>query len=76
MRKQHVLCRGITLNEEGSPVIGDIVVSVGGQQIVGVDDLNSAIEQFSVGDTVPLGVRRGREVITINVPLLKELGKN
>ena len=69
-------CRGISINAEGSPVIGDIVVSVGGQQVVGVDDLNAAIEQFSLGDTVPLGVRRGRDVIIINVPLLKEISKS
>ena len=53
--------------------MGDIVVSVGPQQVVGVDDLHAAVEQFSLGDTVPLGIRRDGEVVVINVPLLKEL---
>ena len=57
----------------GNIIVGDVIVSVGGQPVVRIEDLVSAVEQFSVGDQVPLGVLRGGQIININVPLLKEL---
>lgn len=67
------LYRGLSQDAMGNTRIGDIIVSVGSQPVVRVDDLQAAVEQFSVGDQVPLGVRRSNQVININVPLLQEV---
>ena len=69
------VCRGLTSGADGTVGVGDVIVSVAGQPVVGVDDVNSAMEQFNVGDTVALGIKRGADVVLVNVPLLKELGR-
>ena len=67
------LRRGLTQAADGTVSIGDIIVSVGGQPVVGVDDVHSAMEAYSVGQHVALGIKRGREVLTVMVPLLQEV---
>ncbi|KAK9801377.1 hypothetical protein WJX73_003060 [Symbiochloris irregularis] len=66
--------RGLHQDATGNIRIGDIIVSVGSQPVARVEDVVAAVEQFSIGDQVPLGVRRGSQVISVSVPLLKELG--
>lgn len=64
-------CRG-TQTGFGKVVLGDVITAVGGQRIVSVEDLVSAIEQFSIGDRVPLTIRRDGRQLDIQVPLLAE----
>ena len=49
-----------------------MIVAVGGQKVVTVEDLVSAIERFNVGDQVPLQIRRDGKVLDMQVPLLAE----
>ena len=53
-------------------MLGDVITAVGGQRIVSVEDLVSAIEHFSIGDRVPLTIRRDGRQLDIQVPLLAE----
>ncbi len=64
-------CRG-TQTGFGKVVLGDVITAVGGQRIVSVEDLVSAIEQFSIGDRVPLSIKRDGRQLDIQVPLLAE----
>lgn len=70
------MARGLNRDATGNIRIGDIIVSVGGQPVVRVEDLVSAVEHFNVGDQVPLAVRRGNQTVSVIVPLLKELPVN
>jgi S1-C subfamily serine protease len=56
----------------GRMVLGDVIMAVGGQRVACVEDLISAIERFSVGDQVPLTVRRDGRSLDVQVPLLGE----
>lgn len=74
--------RGVRQDDWGNIFLGDVIVQVGGQPVNAVEDLISMLEQFSVGDQVPLALHRyggtshvdrtfARE--TVAVPLLKEV---
>ena len=65
--------RGLGRAATGHLRLGDIIVSVGSQPIVKLEDLVAAVEQFNVGDQVPLGLKRGNEVVNVNAPLLREV---
>ena len=65
--------RGLDRDAAGNVRIGDVIVSVGSQPIVRVEDLVAAVEQFNIGDQVPLGIRRGSQMVDIIVPLLREV---
>lgn len=64
-------CRG-TQSSWGKVILGDVITAVGGQKIVSVEDLVSAIERFSLNDQVPLTIRRDGKVLDVQVPLLSE----
>ena len=68
-----LLCRGCYRDAAGNIRMGDIIISVGKKAIVQLEDLIAAVEQFSIGDQVPLGIRRGNDHLTVLVPLIKEL---
>ncbi|KAL6750928.1 trypsin-like cysteine/serine peptidase domain-containing protein [Haematococcus lacustris] len=76
--------RGVTTDEYGNIRLGDVIVAVAGQRIDSVEDLTAYVEQFAVGDTVPLTLHRYTEeshlnrsfaVATAMVPLLQEAGR-
>ncbi|KXZ46630.1 hypothetical protein GPECTOR_42g841 [Gonium pectorale] len=50
--------RGLSVDAFGNYQLGDVIVAVGGQLLYGVEDLVSYVEQFQVGDQVPLTVHR------------------
>jgi putative serine protease PepD len=51
------------------PVGGDIIVGIDGQKIVSRDDLDRALNNKNVGDTVQVEVMRGRRRTTVSVQL-------
>jgi len=61
--------------QSGSPAAkagvraGDLVVSFGGKQITGVNDLISAVSSHQPGDTIPVTVTRGGSKVTLQVTL-------
>jgi Do/DeqQ family serine protease len=49
---------------------GDVVLSVGERAVNEINELQSAVARYRAGDTVELGVRRGREEQAFRVPLV------
>ena len=51
--------------------IGDVIVQVGMQEVESIDDFFDILGQFSMGDLVPVTVKRGKEFkkrISVLVP--------
>ena len=57
----------------GAIELGDVILTAAGQPVSVLEDLLAIVEQFSIGDQVPLQVWRQGEVRQVNVPLTKEL---
>ena len=49
--------------------IGDIIISVDGEAITSVSEINAIVEQKEPGDTVELGIIRGQGELTVDVVL-------
>lgn len=65
------LCRGFSENAAGEPVPGDLIIAVGGERVQSSEDIAAIVEQFSVGDQVPVTLLRGRQEVIMNVPLIE-----
>lgn len=50
--------RGLRRDVYGSMLLGDVIVGVGGVRVSCVEDLLAFVEQFSVGDMVPVKLHR------------------
>lgn len=48
---------------------GDLIVSVGGQEVESTSELNAVLDSFEVGDTVEFVVYRGRGNVTLQLSL-------
>ncbi|WP_104167640.1 S1C family serine protease [Arthrobacter sp. SX1312] len=48
---------------------GDIITSIGDEEIATPEDLLSALRRYDPGETVPVGIRRGSETRTVDVTL-------
>lgn len=59
------------MNAAGEPVAGDLIVAVGGERVQSSEDIAAIVEQFSVGDQVPVTLLRGRQEVAVNVPLVE-----
>lgn len=55
--------------DEAGIQIGDIIISVDGETITTVSEINRMVEQKEPGDTVELGIIRGQNEITVEVTL-------
>lgn len=51
------LFRGVQ-RESGGVVLGDVIVAVGGKTVTLLEELLSIIEEFDIGDLVPITVQR------------------
>jgi hypothetical protein len=51
-------CRGVQRDEYGNVVLGDVIVGVRGQRVSTVEELVACVEQFSLGDQVPISLHR------------------
>jgi S1-C subfamily serine protease len=51
------------------PVGGDIIVGIDGQKIISRDDLDRALNNKNIGDSVQVEVMRGKRRTTITVQL-------
>jgi S1-C subfamily serine protease len=61
--------RGISRDETGDIVIGDIITAINGEKIDNQDDLFRQLDKYKVGDTVQVEVFRGNRRLTIPVRL-------
>jgi len=57
------------ISREGELIGGDIIVSVNGKRIDSVSRFFATLDDYRIGDTVQLGVRRGGKLIEIPVRL-------
>ncbi|KAF7016811.1 hypothetical protein CFC21_030339, partial [Triticum aestivum] len=53
----------------GNIILGDVIVAVDGKPIKGKSDLLRVLDDYGVGDTVTLTIRRGAETIPIALSL-------
>ena len=58
--------------DNGGLQVGDIITAVNGTEVSGSSDLQSAVSQFSAGDTVTLSIYRNGETTTVDVTLDEE----
>jgi S1-C subfamily serine protease len=61
--------RAAKISREGEFFGGDIIVSLNGKQIESVSRLLATLDDYRIGNTVRLGVKRGNQVIEIPVRL-------
>lgn len=62
--------RGMSVTAAGEPVPGDLVIAVGGEKVANSEDIAAIVEQFHVGDQVPLTFLRGNQRHDVIVPLI------
>ncbi len=67
--------KGASLDTDGSFVPGDIITAVEGKDVDGVPGLLSRLDDFKVGDSVKLSVRRGEKTLELPVTLQPEGGR-
>ena len=58
--------------DNGGLQVGDIITAVNGTEVSGSSDLQSAVSEFSAGDTVTLSIYRNGETTTVDVTLDEE----
>lgn len=61
--------RGMTQDQFGRTYLGDIILSVDGQNVNGLDDIYQLLEQKKIGDSVTVKYRREGKVLTTTVTL-------
>lgn len=64
-------CRGFSVNAAGEPKPGDLIVAVGGERVQSSEDVLAIVEQFSIGDQVPVTLQRGSQQVVVNVALVE-----
>lgn len=69
--RRALTCRGSGMNAAGEPVPGDLIVAVGGERVQSSEDVLAIVEQFSVGDQVPITLQRGSQQIQVNAPVVE-----
>ncbi|MDL2717617.1 MAG: trypsin-like peptidase domain-containing protein [Acidobacteriota bacterium] len=62
--------RGTQRDRDGSLILGDIIVGIGGKDVGNYDDLVTALEKQKIGDSVPVRILRDNRETTVNVALM------
>ncbi|HND52473.1 MAG TPA: PDZ domain-containing protein, partial [Pirellulaceae bacterium] len=55
--------------ERGGIKPGDVIVKLGESKITSLEDFDSALRKFKAGDKVAVVLRRGKEMVTVEVRL-------
>jgi S1-C subfamily serine protease len=61
--------RGAKISRDGEFFGGDIIVSVNGKKIESVSRLLATLDDYQIGNTVRLGVKRGEQLLEVPVRL-------
>jgi S1-C subfamily serine protease len=61
--------RGLYQDESGMLVLGDVIVAADGESVANLIDLYRVLDRHTVGDVIPVKVRRGKETRTVSVTL-------
>ena len=56
--------------EEGARVVGDVIVSVGGQKVESFDDLYNALDTKKAGDKVEVGILRDEKPMSLKADVI------
>ena len=64
--------RGSRLDEEGTVILGDVIVAIGGKRVKTLNDLFDILDRHKPGDTVTVRVLRGGAELEIEVTLDEE----
>jgi S1-C subfamily serine protease len=63
--------RGLARDKRGSLYIRDIITKIDGTEITSYDDLYNTLDNYKIGDTVKLTVRRNQEERTVQIKLVR-----
>jgi S1-C subfamily serine protease len=63
--------RGLARSESGRIYIRDIITEIDGVKVNSYDDLYNTLENYKIGDTVKLAVRRDNEERTVRIKLVR-----
>ena len=63
--------RGISQDDEGNIVLGDIITAIDGEKVTGRDDLFRILDKHQIGDVVKVEVVRQSGRVTVPVKLLE-----
>ena len=61
--------KGMTQDQYGRIYLGDIILSVDGQEVNNLDDIYQVIDKKNIGDTVDVKYRRDGKKLTTKVKL-------
>jgi len=61
--------RPLSQDDAGNLLLGDTIVGIGGKQVTDSDDLFRALDDFDVGDSIEVVVRREGKEVTLQVTL-------
>lgn len=61
--------RGVTQDQYGDLVLGDVIQKIGDYPIKTYEDLRKAMDKFNIGDTVNLTILRERKQMTVEATL-------
>ncbi len=60
----------VRIGEETVVIGGDVIVTINGTRITGIDDLSSYLEEYTLpGQTIELTIVRDNETITLSLEL-------
>ncbi len=62
--------RGLTQDNNGELVLGDIITSIDGSAVADLDDLYKLLDKKQIGDTVQVEIFRNNKTLTVPVKLM------
>lgn len=62
--------RGISQDDDGEVILGDIITSIDGQKVEELDDLYKILDKKAIGDTVQVEIYRTNKSMTVPVKLM------
>jgi len=67
---EHLEMRGLTRDQWGQILLGDVIVEIDGQTVRNEDDFAGVLEQHSAGDTVKIKTIRDSQIQDYDIQLL------
>jgi len=53
-----------------NPILGDIIVASGNQEVKNIDDFIRILENYAIGQLIMLDVRRGDQIRTVEAKIM------
>jgi S1-C subfamily serine protease len=68
--REHLGMRGLTRDQWGQILLGDVIVEIDGQTVRNEDDFADFLEQHSAGDTVKIKTIRDSQIQDYDIQLI------